>query len=97
MTTTTRYAAIDRHSGYVWGETAAEDALTAAATILRESDASAERTVEECSRYDAEASLDLYEVPAALVIEDGQDAATIAAVEAGDYVLTVRTRRVEEV
>ena len=93
MTDRIRIAAIDRHSGYVWGVTTgtADDLCSAAVAILTESDASVDWVATETSQRDAEASLHLYEVPADLVIEDGQDAGTIAAVEAGTYLGTVRS------
>lgn len=90
----TRIAAIDQHSGYVWGEVTVSDELdvcAAAVAILSMSDRSVDWAAAECSQRDLEASLHLYEIPAALVIENGQDQATIDAVSAGTYLGTVRT------
>lgn len=93
MTYTIRIAAIDQHSGYVWGATTgtADDVCAAAVAILAASDSSVDWVATETDPGDAEASLHLYEIPADLVIEDGQDRATIDAVEAGTYLGTVRS------
>jgi len=91
-------AAIDHYTGYVWGvsenlpanlsdDTAAE---VAGRQILSAADGSREYVVKACGRYDAGASLHLYEIPDTLDITDGQDAAQIAAVESGRYVGSVR-------
>lgn len=88
--TTHRIAAIDANSGFVWGDTVAETIAQAAVAILTDADGSREYAVEVCSRHAADASLHLYVVADDLVIEDGQDAATIAAVEASTYLGSVR-------
>lgn len=90
----TRIAAIDRHSGFVWGVTDAGSVTGAALAILADADGSRDYTVETCGRSDADASLDLYEVAADLEIADGQDAATIAAVESSRYLATVRSSEI---
>lgn len=87
----TRIAAIDRNSGYVWGVVDAAASVTGAAlAILTDADSSREYSIETCPRSAIDASLDLYQIADDVVIEDGQDAATIAAVEAGQYLATVR-------
>jgi hypothetical protein len=93
-------AAIDRHSGYVWGVSSASTRLWAAAEILHDADTSrsyapAEEATEgtyalaECDAHALEALLDLYHIPDTLEVLDGQDPATIAAVEACPYLGTV--------
>ncbi len=86
-TTTTRYALIDSHSGFVWGVVDAADPLDAAALVERDADpsAAAGRSYEEITASDA-TSRDHYLVydATALTIEitDGQDDAQIEAVGA---------------
>lgn len=89
-TTTHRIAAIDAHSGYVWGVAQAETIAQAAVAILADADGSRDHAVEVCNRRDADVSLHLYVVADDLVIDDGQDAETIAAVEASTYLGSVR-------
>ena len=85
----TRFAAVDRQSGFVWGVADALEPMVAAVAICEAADDSRRYAAELVNRWDADASFDVYEVPAALVIEDGQDPATIAAVVASAYVCTV--------
>lgn len=90
---TTRIAAIDHHSGYVWGVTVGDenDLPAAAVAILTESDRTVAWGAAETSRRDIEASLHLYAIADDLPIVDGQDRITIAAVERGRYLGAVRS------
>jgi hypothetical protein len=91
QTTTHRIAAIDAHSGYVWGVTNAESIHQAAVAILNNADGSREYAVESCSRRDVDVSLHLYVVADDLAIDDGQDQATIDAVDGSLYLGSVRS------
>jgi len=86
--TMTRYATIDLQSGYVWGVTESADPASAVSAIDAEANMSRPRIFETTDRRDAysRGGYALYAVPDALVIDDGQDRATIAAVESARLV-----------
>jgi hypothetical protein len=101
ISATTRYAAIDAESGYVWGSTdntpvgLTDDtaARYTAAEVSREADSSRWYDAESftpCTRRDAAVTYHVYEIADDVEIVDGQAKETITAVEAGRYVGSVR-------
>lgn len=96
-----RCAALDHHTGYVWGAsenlpgrlTDATATSMAAAQIMAMADGSRRYEpgdFELCERRDAAVALHVFAIGEALEIADGQDVATIAGVEAGRYLGSVR-------
>lgn len=96
-----RFILIDRHSGYIFGDTAdyaaGQDFSTPAeAAVILHRSLMDPASFEACDRHDDAATYDVYRADvngseAVGIVTDGQDAETIAAVESScDYVESLR-------
>lgn len=92
----TRYILIDNHSGYVWGEADAASPIAACRAVDSDVDPSVGKKYEEVGTFsnDLVSGYIVKEAPPSFPpVEDGQDAATIDAVDALPTVAFVRAER----